>query len=240
MNTSAPKIGFDRFVRLDWATAALRVRAGTAGLDDLNALLDIAELGAEARKKTRTVLNRLWLQPRADLMDFSDRAVSLYKNQPDTPIAALCWGMAIACYPFFGKVAELVGRLSSIQGDCASAEVHRRMSENYGEREGTLRMTNMAIQTQGSWGFVERVEKGKRVVRLAPTAIDNGPLTAWLVEAALRSTGKSISVTSLQSLPILFPFKFTGPLAYAVSSSDDLVLRTEGPSNQFVALREFI
>jgi hypothetical protein len=240
MNTSAPQIGFDRFIQLDWAAAALRVRAGTAGLDDLNALLDIAELGVEARKKTRTVLNRLWLEPRAELTNFSDRAVSLYKNQPDTPIAALCWGMAIACYPFFGKVAELVGRLSSIQGDCASAEVHRRMSEIYGEREGTRRMTNMVIQTQGSWGFLERVEKGKRVNRRASTAIDNDSLTAWLVEAALRSTGKSISVTSLQSLPILFPFNFTGPLAYAVSSSNDLVLRTEGPYNQFVALRESI
>ena len=53
-------------------------------------------------------------------------------------------------------VAELVGRLSAIQGDCASAEVHRRMSETYGEREGTRRMTNMVIQSQASWGSVTR------------------------------------------------------------------------------------
>lgn len=50
MKTSSPKIGFDRFIQLDWAAAALRVRAGTAGLDDLNELLDTAELGVEARK----------------------------------------------------------------------------------------------------------------------------------------------------------------------------------------------
>ena len=86
MKTSAPQIGFDRFIQLDWAATALRVRAGTVGLVDLNALLDIAELGVEARKKTRTVLNRLWLEPRTELVDFVDRAVSLYKNQPDTPI----------------------------------------------------------------------------------------------------------------------------------------------------------
>lgn len=53
MNSSAPKIGFDRFIQLDWAAAALNIRAGVAGLDDLNALLDAAELGAEAKKKTR-------------------------------------------------------------------------------------------------------------------------------------------------------------------------------------------
>jgi hypothetical protein len=36
----SPQIGFDRFIQLDWAAAALNIRAGVAGLDDLNALLD--------------------------------------------------------------------------------------------------------------------------------------------------------------------------------------------------------
>ena len=44
MNSSAPQIGFDRFIQLDWAAAALNIRAGTAGLDDLNALLLAAGL----------------------------------------------------------------------------------------------------------------------------------------------------------------------------------------------------
>jgi len=145
--------------------------------------------------------------------------------------------MAVATYPFFGKVAELVGRLSAIQGDCAAAEVHRRMSETYGEREGTRRMTNMVIQSQASWCAVERVEKGKRVIRLAPTTIDNDELTAWLIEAAVRYAGKPVSVPSLQSVPALFPFTLTRPLAYVVSNSENLSLRSEGPSNQFVALQ---
>lgn len=240
MNSSAPKIGFDRFIQLDWAATALRIRAGMAGLDDLNVLLDAAELGVEAKKKTRTVLNRLWLEPRAELVDFADRGVAIHKSQPDAPVAALCWGMSVATYPFFCKVAELVGRLSSIQGDCASAEVHRRMSETYGEREGTRRMTNMVIQSQASWGAVERIEKGKRVIRLEPTPIDNDEFTAWLIEAAVRYAGKPICVPSLQSLPVLFPFTLTRPLAYVASNSANLILRSEGPSNQFVALRSAI
>ena len=43
--------------------------------------------------------------------------------------------MPIATYPFFGQVAELVGRHSSLQGDCASAEIHGRMSEIYGNEK---------------------------------------------------------------------------------------------------------
>lgn len=240
MNTSAPKIGFDRFIQLDWAAAALNVRAGAAGLDDLNELLDAAGLGAEAKKKTRTVLNRLWLDPRPELVNYADRGVAIHKNQPEIPVAVLCWGMSLATYPFFGKVAELVGRLSAIQGDCTSSEVHRRMSETYGEREGTRRMTNMVIQSQASWGAVERVEKGKRVIRLGLTAIDNDELTAWLIEAAVRYGGKPISVQNLQTQPVLFPFMFTGPLAYIVSNCPQLTLQSEGPGNQFVYLRSSI
>ena len=240
MNSSAPKIGFDRFIQFDWAAAALNVRAGVAGLDDLNALLDAAELGVEAKKKTRTVLNRLWLEPRAELVDFADRGAAIHQTQPDIPVAALCWGMSVATYPFFGKVAELVGRLSAIQGDCASAEVHRRMSETYGEREGTRRMTNMVIQSQASWGTVERVEKGKRVIRLAPTVIDNDELTAWLIEAAVRYANKPLAITNLQTQPVLFPFNLTQSLAYLVSNSEHLTVRSEGPGNQFVALREAV
>ena len=113
MIPTAPQIGFDRFMRLDWVAAALKVRAGMASLDELNELLDAAGLGVAARKKTRTVLNRLWLEPRAELEDFANRGVEIHRTNADVSVAALTWGMAIATYPFFGKVAELVGRLSA-------------------------------------------------------------------------------------------------------------------------------
>lgn len=236
MNSSAPQIGFDRFIQFDWMTAALNVRAGITGLDDLNARLDAAGLGVEARKKTRTVLNRLWLEPRSEMVDYADRGVAIHKMQPTIPIAALCWGMTVATYPFFGKVAELVGRLSAIQGDCASAEVHRRMSETYGEREGTRRTTNIVIQSQANWGTVARVEKGKRVIRLAPIVIDNDELTVWLIEAAVRYAGKPVAVHHLPSLPVLFPFLLTQHLAYLVSNSPNILIRSEGSNNQSVYL----
>lgn len=237
MNSSAPQIGFDRFIRLDWAATALKIRAGIAGLDELNALLDAARLGVVARKKTRTVLNRLWLEPRAELVEFADRGAKLFRTQPDLSIPALCWGMGISAYPFFGKVAELIGRLSALQGDCASTEVHRRMSEIYGEREGTRRMTNMVIQTQASWGVLLRTDKGKRLIRQRSVMISEDDLVAWLIEAAVRYTGKVVSVTTLQTMSVLYPFTLDGSLTYVVANSSNLELRSEGLSSQFVAIR---
>lgn len=234
--SSAPQIGFDRFISLEWAAAALRVRAGTGTLDELNALLNAAELGVAARKKTRTVLNRLWLKPRPELAGFAERGVAIFKAEPAVPIAALTWGMAIATYPFFGKVAELVGRLLALQGDCASAEVHRRMSETYGEREGTYRMTNMVLQSQANWGAIERVENGKRLVRMKPIVVSNEQAVVWLVEAALRYLGKAVSVSSLPSQIVLYPFVFDQPLSYLVSKSPTLVVYSQGASSQVVSL----
>lgn len=238
MNANAPKIGFDRFIQLAWVAAALKVRAGIVSLDELNELLDAAGLGVAARKKTRTVLNRLWLEPRPELAEFATRGIEIFKANPEASIPALSWGMSIATYPFFGKVAELVGRLSALQGDCTSAEVHRRMSEIYGEREGTYRMTNMVLQSQASWGTIERVEKGKRLVRRAPITLTNDQTVAWLVEAVLRYTGKALSVSTLQSMAVIYPFVLDQSLAYLVSNSSNLETRSEGSGNLFVALRD--
>lgn len=236
-NPPLPKIGFDRYIALDWASAALQVRVGLAELDDLNALLEAAGLSVAARKKTRTVLNRLWLEPRPELADFAERGLAIYKANPGAPTAALTWGMAIATYPFFGKVAELVGRLSALQGDCASTEIHRRMSEVYGEREGTYRMTNMVLQSQASWGAIERAEKDKRLVRMQPVVLNNEQMVAWLIEAALRYVGKSLSVPALTSLAVLYPFILDQPLGYLASKSPNLIIHTQGPANQVVGLK---
>jgi len=238
MSSSAPLIGFDRFIRLEWIDLALSVGNGTATYEELNEALMSSGLGTEALAKTRTKLNALGLCPRPDLKGFIDRGRILRReNQNADALVVFAWGAASVSYPFFGKVAELVGRLTSLQGDCSVSEIHRRMSEVYGAREITKRATQAVLQTQSTWGTIERVEKAKRVIRLEATAIESPELTAWLIEAAVRYAGKPLSVSGLQSLPILFPFTLTTSLAYLVSNSPNLSLRSDGPSNQFVALR---
>lgn len=237
MTPKAPQIGFDRFIHLDWVAAAVRARAGKAGMEELNAQLAAAGLGKEALVKTRTKLNALALEPRADLVDFVDRGVRLFAGA-DTPadVAPFAWGAALATYPYFGRVAEFTGRLTSIQGDCSVAEVHRRMSEVYGDREITKRATQAVLQSQANWGAIKRVEKGKRLVRLAARSLNHEPSVAWIIEAALRYQGKAMALGTLQSTAVLYPFLLDLPLAYVIANSEALELRSEGPSQQFVAL----
>lgn len=216
---------------------ALAVRGGGQPTEAIDALLDAARLGIPSRTKTRSVLNGLWLDPRAELIGFAQRGLGIWQEFPEVPVPALCWGMAIAAYPFFGKVAELVGRLTTIQGDCTAAEIHRRLAETYGEGEVTRRAANRVLQTQASWGTCERVDKGRRVIRNPPTAITNEALIAWLIEAAIRCTGRAISVSGLPSAAVLYPFRLDHSLTLVVSRSPALELRSEGTSSQMVLLR---
>jgi hypothetical protein len=225
---AAPRIGFDRCIPLDWATCALRVRAGDQDPQAIETLLDAAGLGMPSRTKTRSVINGMWLDPRTELVAFAERGIGIWHESPEVSVPALCWGMAITAYPFFGKVAELVGRLTTIQGDCTAAEVHRRLAETYGEGEVTRRAANRVIQTQASWGTCERVDKGRRVIRKPPTAITNEALIAWLIEAAIRYTGRAISVSGLASAAVLYPFRLDQSLTLVVSRSPTLELRSEG------------
>jgi hypothetical protein len=237
MKATAAHIGFDRFIALDWAAAALRLRAGLDDLEALDALIDATHGGTEAKKKTRTVLRRLWLDPRPELADFVSRGVDLYRMAPDTPVSALCWGMAVAVYPFFARVAEIVGRLTALQGECTSTEVHRRMSELYGEREGTYRMTNMVLQTQASWGAIERVDNARLIIRKARTPLKDAKAIAWLTEAYLRHAGRPLSVAALDTMPINYPFALLASLSYVVSTAAALELHTDSGRTQLVSLK---
>jgi hypothetical protein len=144
--------------------------------------------------------------------------------------------MAIATYPFFGKVAEIVGRLTALQGECTSAEVHRRMAEIYGEREGTRRMTNMVLQSQANWGAIDRMSQGKRIVRSNAIDLHGSAVAAWLVEACLRNAGHTLNVASIDSVPILYPFTLGGSTSYVLSMSRALEMRVDSAGNRVIGL----
>ena len=237
MKSLVPRIGFDRCIQHNWATAALQVRGGLLSLEQLQGLLAEGVEGTDARRKTLLVLKRLWLEPRAELVDYVTRGAELSKAQPEESPLVWNWGVAIAAYPFFGKVAELVGRLSDLHGDCTTAEIHRRISEIYGESVGTARSTSRVFQSLESWGCLERVEKDKRLLRLPTLAVKSDRAVSWLLEGALRYTGKALGVQTLQALAVLYPFTFEQPLGYLVANSPTLEVQADGSGNLCMALR---
>lgn len=237
MTTKVPLIGFDRYVDIEWCRTALNAAATESSIEIVRDQVATMLPGIESQRKTLDVLKRLSIKPFEHLTDFIGRGIAIYKRLGQDMVLPLVWGASIASYPFFGKTSETAGRLLTLQGDCSIKELQRRMAEQYGDRSGIERAVTRVLQTQTSWQALTRDETAKRVIKHQVVLIEDDELTAWLIEAAVRYVGKSVSVPSLQSLPVLFPFTLTRPLAYVVSNSPNLELRSEGPSNHFVTLR---
>lgn len=240
MTAKVPLIGFDRYVDIAWCAAALDAAASLGSIEDVRSQISVMLPGVESQRKTLDILKRLSTKPFDHLAEFIGRGVSIHSRLGKEVVLPLAWGASIASYPFFGKTAETLGRLLTLQGDCSIKELQRRMAEQYGDRNGIERAVARVLQSQGNWGALTRDDTEKRVSRQSLLQIEDDELTAWLIEAAVHYAGRAVSVSSLQSLPVLFPFSLTRPLAYVVSLSPNLILRSEGPSNQFVALRNTI
>jgi hypothetical protein len=237
MTAKLPLIGFDRYVDLEWCRGALDAAATESSIEVVRDQVATTLPGIESQRKTLDVLKRLSTSPFAHLGEFIGRGIAIYKRLGQDTVLPLVWGAAIASYPFFGKTSETVGRLLALQGDCSIKELQRRMAEQCGDRSGIERAVTRVMQTQTSWQALTRDETARRIIKLQAVMIDDDELTAWVIEAAVRYAGKRVSLTSLQSLPVLFPFTMTRPLSYLASNSPDLVLRSEGPCNQFVELK---
>lgn len=237
MTTKVPLIGFDRYVDIEWCRSALDAATTQSSIDVVRDQVATMLPGTESQRKTLDVLKRLSTKPFDHLADFIYRGIAIYRRLGQDVVLSLIWGASIASYPFFGKTSETIGRLLTLQGDCSIKELQRRMSEQYGDRSGVERAVARVVQSQESWQALTRDQTAKRVLKLQAVVIDDDELTAWLIEAALRYAGKPVSVPSLHSLPVLFPFNLTRPLAYVVSNTPILDIRSEGPSNQYVALR---
>jgi hypothetical protein len=214
--TGTISTGFNRRVKLEWfeRTAQL-VRTGATRAEvrqELDQYLsDYLAIGSHApgnaRTKTIQVLSQCWVTPPEQVQPLRDDALDLWDDLSRPQHLVLHWGLAMAVYPFFGIVAELVGRLLQLQGSAGAAQVQRRLAEKLGERNTVARNGRYVLRTFADWGvLVDTAEKG--VYRAAPShPIAQPRVQSWLVEALLVSVnGHAISARSIGSSPRLFPF----------------------------------
>jgi hypothetical protein len=152
---------------------------------------------------------------------------------------AVHWGMMGVVYPFWGAVAAAVGKLAALQTEIQAAQIHRRMQEQFGERETVRVSTRRAFGSFVEWGVVKR-GKGKQGYVLAPKrAVTDPKLAAWLVEALVRQSQNDLMpVNALSRAPGLFPFTLprlttamisqTGRLEVIRHGLDEEIIRVTG------------
>ena len=233
------QVGFSQRIRLDWLeyTANL-VLAGNPRKEIVDALgerlkerLSVGSQPARGsnRDKAITILTRVWVTVPGEFQSLRDEGLDHLRCRGPGDRMLVHWCMCMAVYPFFGTVADAVGRLLRLQGTAGAAQVQRRLRERLGERETVARAARRILRAYIDWGvLVETGEKG--LYRGAPRhTVDDTPLAVWAIRAMLFAVGDNPrSASALVRGPHLFPFDVVLPPARALETCEDLEISRHG------------
>ena len=90
--------------------------------------------GKDSRAKAAGILLRIWSGVDARHMALRDRAVAMLPRISGQERIWLHWGMAALAYPFFRDLAEVIGRMLTLQDDITNAQVQARLKTVWGDR----------------------------------------------------------------------------------------------------------
>ena len=210
------QIGFAQRIKFSWIDYVGGLAASGKSADEawqeLTAYLDREiSTGSSAkrgsREKVRTVLAQVWLNVPEPLVPMREDGLSLIRSLPLKDHLVVHWGMTMAVYPFWGAVAAAVGKLAALQAEIQAGQIHRRMQEQFGERETVRVSTRRAFGSFIEWGVIVP-GKGKNSYGLAPKRpVPDQNVTAWLAEAVMRQSGQELMpIDSIIRSSTLFPF----------------------------------
>ena len=204
-------IGFDRSLRLDWLDAAAGVSRETGDIEQirnyLHAYLAESYPHYTARRKTITVLTRVWSRAPESDRPHRDRAFALLPKLNQADRIWLHWGMCLLAYPFFRDVVRTMGYSLRYYGSFSNPEIIRRMSETWGERSTMLKAVPRVIESLNDWGVIARCEQKGRYRCAVPLSTSNKDVEIWLLKVALcANPNDSLPVDQVHTLPEVFAF----------------------------------
>lgn len=249
MNGRKAQIGFSQRTRLEWfEQTANFILAGNDKATINDSLQDLLQdkVSVEGksvrgnREKVITILLKTWLTVPREMEEFREEGLKILQGLPRKDRIAVHWGMTLAVYPFWGSVAVHTGRLLRLQGTAATAQVQRRIKEDYGERETASRAVRRVLRSFIDWGVLK--ETGDKGVygQGNQYPIEDPRLIAWLVEASLRArVNGSAAIKDLLDSPSIFPFRMAHISADKVASlSPRLNVLRHGLDDDLVMLAE--
>ena len=166
--------------------------------------------GKEARAKACGIILRIWGCVDQRHVAIRDRAVSLLPHISQRERLWLHWGMTALVYPFFRDLAEVIGRMLTLQDDFTTAQVQARMKPIWGDRATSKDAAQKLITGMVDWEVIRATKtKGRFLLaqKMTTTATD---LQLWLLEAVIiAGASDEVEAQQLLRLPELFPFTFT-------------------------------
>ena len=247
MNRSI-QIGFSQRIQLEWLEQTAQIflagntkeQIETILQDVLSGKLSVGGTAQRGnREKVITILMKTWVTVPAMLEVLRNDGLDLLKRLPQNNHLPIHWGMSMSVYPFFGVVAETVGRLFRLQTTAAASQIQRRIREELGERETVARAARRILRCFIDWGVLQDMDK-KGIYRAAPKKLlGDKELKSWLIEALLISNCSSpLPLKGILERPVFFPFKMDQLTLRDVETNTRLTLFRHGLDEDMVALHK--
>jgi hypothetical protein len=237
-------VGISQKIKRAWLDAVLDHLVQTTNGKELRAFVDEhlrKELpGTESRAKASGIILRIWSGVPARHVVLRDRALALLPRISGQERIWLHWGMTALAYPFFRDLAEVVGRLLTLQDDFTTAQVQARMITAWGDRATSKEAAQKLVTSLLDWQVLRSTKtKGRFLLaRRMTTAVSE--LQLWLLEVLLwASAAGEIEAQQLLRLPESFPFTFTASLG-DLRRYHGFTIHRQGLDTDMVALRNTV
>lgn len=163
--------------------------------------------GKEARAKAAGILLRVWSGVPDKHFSLRQQAISLLPHITGQERIWLHWGMSVLAYPFFRDVAEVVGRILTLQDDFSGAQVQTRLLTAWGDRSTTRGASQKLLNTFVDWGVLRSTKIKGHFLLARKWTTNHTELQTWLLEALLAaSSADEIEAQQLLRVPESFPF----------------------------------
>ena len=215
------RIGFSQRIRLDWLDYTANLALAGNPREDIVAALserlkEKLSVGSQPKRGSRdkaiTILTKVWVTVPRELQPLRDEGLDHLRSRGPGDRMLVHWCMCMAVYPFFGTVADAVGRLLRLQGTAGAAHVQRRLCERFGERETVTRAAQRILRAYIDWGILLETDEKGLYRGAAKRVVDDPSLALWAITAVLFATGDTPrSASALLRGPHLFPFDAAVP-----------------------------
>ncbi len=204
------RIGFDRFIKLNWLEEAARLVDQGLTAPEINAWLENSLesqiQGKDSRRKTRNVVIGVWVNLSDEIVPFRNDGLKLLNKLKGHERLCVHWGLCSAAYPFFAFTVRQIGRLNKLQTEITSGQVRRRVVERYGDTISIHRAVARLIQSLCDWNVLTAKSRGIYAVP-RPFTLNDSDLLAWVAEAALYAqSSDSLSLQQIINDPCQFPY----------------------------------
>ncbi len=240
-------IGFSQRIKLEWMAETARMAAEGLSDSDIVAALrdglqDQLSVGQSPergnREKAITILMKTWVRVPEEHRPFRDQGLELLRRISPEFHLAVHWAAAMVAYPFFGDVAQTIGRLLRLQDDVSATQMQRRLKERYGEKETVARAARRIQGTFVDWGVLSATGVKGTYVPVARLRVIDAELLAWMTEALLRASDGGLKpIDDIRQSLAFFPFDITGVNITTLPVNDRLDVFRQGIGEHWARLR---